>query len=133
MAQVGNGAAEMQDPGLQDRGKDRSRPVDFVHLARYTLGNRALECEVLQLFSTQSILYLDRLRQPESDQDWRETAHALKGSALAIGAWRAAEAAQGAEALSDGAASISRTECLSEIEDAVAEANAYIASLPQEG
>ena len=31
--------------------KASSRPVDLVHLSRYTLGDRALEREVLELFS----------------------------------------------------------------------------------
>ncbi len=39
-----------------------SRPVDLVHLSRYTLGDRALEGEVLELFCTQSPIYLERLR-----------------------------------------------------------------------
>ncbi len=41
--------------------KTSSRPVDLVHLSRYTLGERALEREVLELFCTQSSIYLERL------------------------------------------------------------------------
>ncbi len=84
----------------EDGRKPSSRPVDLVHLSRYTLGERALEREVLELFCTQSLVYLERLREAESDKDWKDVAHSLKGSASAIGAWRAAEAAQRAEALS---------------------------------
>ena len=120
------------DPRRIDTGIARSRPVDLVHLARYTLGERALECEVLGLFSTQSIVYVARLRASRSDEEWREAAHSLKGSALAVGAWRAAEAAQDAEALPADAAHSSRTACLSEIEASVAEANAFIASFVQD-
>jgi len=72
--------------------KPSSRPVDLVHLSRYTLGERAIEREVLELFCTQSLVYLERLRAAQSDSDWKDAAHSLKGSASAIGAWRAAEA-----------------------------------------
>ena len=55
--------------------KPSSRPVDLVHLSRYTLGERALEREVLQLFCTQSTIYLERLREAKSDKDWTDAAH----------------------------------------------------------
>ena len=42
--------------------KASSRPVDLVHLSRYTLGERELEREVLELFCTQSFVYLERLK-----------------------------------------------------------------------
>lgn len=121
-----------QDSVRIDMDMARSRPVDLVHLARYTLGERALECEVLGLFSAQSIVYVARLRASRSNREWREAAHSLKGSALAVGAWRAAEAAQGAEALPADALIASRDACLSEIEASVAEANDFIASFVQD-
>jgi hypothetical protein len=59
--------------------KPSSRPVDLVHLSRYTLGERALEREVLELFCVQSVVYLERLRQGavRPDQDWKDAAHSL--------------------------------------------------------
>src|SRR3990172_9624133 len=93
--------ADWAEAALFEEGrKASSRPVDLVHLSRYTLGARALEAEVLELFCTQATIYLERLRQAGSDKDWKDAAHSLKGSAAAIGAWRAAEAAQPAHALS---------------------------------
>jgi len=109
--------------------KSSSRPVDLVHLSRYTLGERALEREVLQLFCTQSTIYLERLREASSDRDWKDAAHSLKGSAYAIGAWRAAEAAERAEALSGEALAQARALRLREIESSVREAETYIAAL----
>jgi Hpt domain len=50
-----------------------------------------------ELFCTQATIYIERLRQAGSDKDWKDAAHSLKGSASAIGAWRAAEAAERAE------------------------------------
>ena len=34
--------------------RDGDRPVDLVHLAKYTMGNRELEQEVLTLFTRSS-------------------------------------------------------------------------------
>jgi len=109
--------------------KASSRPVDLVHLSRYTLGARELEAEVLELFCTQATIYLERLRQAGSDKDWKDAAHSLKGSASAIGAWRAAEAAERAEALSGEALAQGRDLRLREIESAVREAETYIGTL----
>ncbi len=75
------------------------RPVDLVHLSRYTLGNRTLEREVLELFKTQSGLCLRRLEGAETDKAWSDAAHTIKGSARGIGAWGIAAAAEMAEGL----------------------------------
>jgi HPt (histidine-containing phosphotransfer) domain-containing protein len=109
--------------------KVSSRPVDLVHLSRYTLGERDLEREVLELFCSQSLIYIERLRQARSDKDWKDAAHTLKGSASAIGAWRAAAAAESAEALSGEALSQVRALRLGEIESSVGEAKTYIGAL----
>ncbi|MGZ5861827.1 MAG: Hpt domain-containing protein [Methyloceanibacter sp.] len=109
--------------------KAPSRPVDLVHLSRYTLGDRTLECEVLELFCTQSVVYLERLRAAPSDKEWKEAAHSLKGSAQAIGAWRAAVAAECAEALSAEGFSAARRASFLDIESSLGEAKAYIRSL----
>jgi HPt (histidine-containing phosphotransfer) domain-containing protein len=100
-----------------------------VHLSRYTLGERALECEVLQLFCTQSAIYLLRLREAGSDKDWKDAAHSLKGSAYAIGAWRTAEAAERAEALSGETLAQARALRLREIESSLREVETYIGAL----
>ncbi|MGE5261456.1 MAG: Hpt domain-containing protein [Actinomycetota bacterium] len=109
--------------------KASSRPVDLVHLSRYTLGERDLEREVLELFCSQSFRYLDQLRQSPSDQDWKDLIHTLKGSARAVGAWRVAEAAERAEPLSGEALANSRAARIEEIDTSLREADAYIKSL----
>ena len=106
-----------------------ARPVDLVHLSRYTLGQRELEWEVLELFCTQSLLYLERLKAAQSDKDWKDAAHSLKGSARAIGAWRTAEAAERAEALSGEDLVSSRALSLRDVESSLSEAETYIGSL----
>ena len=103
-----------------------ARPVDFEHLARYTLGEEALEREVLELFCKQSVLYLEQLRAATSDTDWKLAAHSLKGSARAIGAWSVAQAAERAEAPhGDGLAQF-RSARIDEIAASLREAEAYI-------
>lgn len=102
-------------------------PVDLDHLRRYTLGDRALEMEVLQLFADQAPVTLADLRASRDDSSWRNAAHSLKGSARAVGAWRVAQYAQAAECL--GADAPTRQRALEAVEGAVAEAAAYISAL----
>jgi HPt (histidine-containing phosphotransfer) domain-containing protein len=72
------------------------RPIDLVHLARTTLGDRSLEREVLQLFDRQSTLLIARMRTA-APSGVATLAHTLKGSARGIGAWRVARAAEALE------------------------------------
>jgi HPt (histidine-containing phosphotransfer) domain-containing protein len=109
--------------------KASSRPVDLVHLSRYTLGERDLEREVLELFCTQSFVYLEQLRQSPSDKDWRDLTHTLMGSARAVGAWRVAEAAERAEPLAGEALAASREAGINDIDTSLREAEAFIKSL----
>lgn len=73
------------------------RPIDLVHLSRQSLGDRALEIELLTLFERQAEQIADRLAASSSGSDrrWRhDLAHTLKGSARAVGAMAVANAAQ---------------------------------------
>lgn len=115
------------DPMSPEGGQ--GHPVDLQHLGRYTLGERALEREVLELFCSQSVLYLEQLRAAMSDRDWKDAAHSLKGSARAVGAWRAAKAAERAEALQGDVLDQFRSAQIDEIEASLREAEAYIASV----
>jgi HPt (histidine-containing phosphotransfer) domain-containing protein len=109
--------------------KASSRPVDLVHLSRYTLGERDLEREVLELFCTQSFVYLEQLKRSPTDKDWKDLTHTLKGSARAVGAWRVAEAAERVEPLAGEALARSREARIKEIDTSLREADAYIRSL----
>ncbi len=78
----------------------QARPVDLVHLARYTGGDRALNAEVLQLFLDQSAQLLRQMHDALENRDqksWHEIAHSLKGAARGIGAFALADAAAVAE------------------------------------
>jgi hypothetical protein len=44
------------------------RPIDLVHLARMTLGDRSLEREMLQLFVRQAAVLLDRMEAADPGQ-----------------------------------------------------------------
>lgn len=80
---------------------DRSDSViDRSHLAQMTLGDPALEREILQLFDRQSELLVDRMQQVGS-AGVSALAHTLKGSARSIGAWHVARSAEAVE-LADG-------------------------------
>jgi HPt (histidine-containing phosphotransfer) domain-containing protein len=72
---------------------DGSRPIDLIHLARQTYGDRDLETELLGLFRRQAGQIVQRLAAdlPPDSIPWRaDLAHTLKGSARAIGATRVA-------------------------------------------
>jgi HPt (histidine-containing phosphotransfer) domain-containing protein len=86
-----------QAAGGEADGKLASDAVDRAYLARFTLGNAALEREVLELFAAQAPVYQQRLREARTRKDWQDAAHTLKGSAMAIGAWRLARFAEMAE------------------------------------
>jgi len=81
----------------------RHRPVDLAHLSRYTMGNSAVEREVLELFKRQTRLYFEKLSRASDDDSWREAARILKASARSVGAWQILQTAESAEQLvSDG-------------------------------
>ena len=107
--------------------------VDRVYLARFTLGNAALEREVLELFATQAPVYLQRLREACDKTAWMEAAHSIKGSACAIGAWRLARFAEMAEKLDVEAkmacAEGHRDEAVAAVATAADEVCRYIARL----
>lgn len=83
---------EMSSPPLMP-GED---VIDLGHLARMTLGERSLEREVLELFGRQAEILLPRIAAG-SPTLAAAAAHTLKGSAVGIGAWRVARAAEAVE------------------------------------
>jgi HPt (histidine-containing phosphotransfer) domain-containing protein len=101
------------------------RPIDLVHLARTTMGDRSLEREVLQLFDRQSTLLIARMRAA-APGGLAYLAHTMKGSARGIGAWRVARAAEALE-LAGGADETARA--LDQLAAASDEACALIAEL----
>jgi HPt (histidine-containing phosphotransfer) domain-containing protein len=82
------------------------RPIDLVHLARMTLGDRGLEREVLALFDRQATVLVSRMRAA-SPGSVTSVAHTLKGSARGVGAWRVAAAAEAVELAASGEGDLS--------------------------
>lgn len=72
------------------------QPIDLDHLGRMTLGERSLEREVLALFDRQAEMLLERMSHADQAVV-AAAAHTLKGSAVGIGAWRVAKAAEAVE------------------------------------
>ena len=104
-------------------------PIDLVHLSRQTFGERDLETELLRLFDRQSRQIVERLTVgPVAEARWRaELAHALKGSARAVGAFAVAAAAEAYEL--DARACADPARALGVLAVAVAAAHEAIAEL----
>ncbi|HAC57199.1 Hpt domain-containing protein [Parvibaculum sp.] len=118
-------AKQMEDaPALREGPCGAGRPIDLVHLSKYTLGNRSLENELLGLFRTQADVYLARLDGAADDTEWKNAAHSLKGSARGLGAWVLAELAEEAEKTALAA----RDGVMARIREAVLSVNAFIDS-----
>ena len=120
-------SAAMLDRPTAASAASGERPIDLVHLARMTLGERSLEREVLQLFDRQAMLLLGRM-QAAPAAAMPSLAHTLKGSARAIGAGgvaRAAETLEFMDCVDDAALRCA----LAALGAATDEARAYIAEL----
>ncbi len=115
-----------------DQVVEATAPIDRAHLARYTLGDRALELEVLGLFSGQAAKNLGDMAVARTRQEWKEAAHGLKGSARAVGAWEVANLATSAETM-DGDSPIIRTAVLDALGIALGETTRYIADMGRSG
>jgi HPt (histidine-containing phosphotransfer) domain-containing protein len=87
-------------PGGEASVTARGRPIDLVHLARQTMGDRALEQEVLCLFVHQTQQVRERIAQAEPEE-CRQLAHGLRGSAVGVGAFAIADCAAAIEAKPD--------------------------------
>lgn len=73
------------------------RPIDLVHLARQTLGDRSLEQEILALYFKQAQSLLANIEGTVCLRQRSDYAHTLKGSSRAVGAWHVASAAEALE------------------------------------
>lgn len=117
-------AQRHSEPAPRDLPCGAGRPIDLVHLSKYTLGNRSLENELLGLFRTQAGLYLDRLDSAADETEWKNAAHSLKGSARGLGAWSLADLAEEAEKTALAA----RDGVMARIREATSAVNAFIDS-----
>jgi HPt (histidine-containing phosphotransfer) domain-containing protein len=114
---------ELEAP--ENNGCANALPVDLDHLRRYTLGDKALEDEVIGLFLAQLPETIAALRSAVNERDWKMAAHTLKGSSRAVGAWRIAELAQQAEALVRSDDPEACSDAISKLEAAASEASTF--------
>ncbi len=80
------------EPAME--GGATERAIDLAHLARQTLGDHALEAEILELFVKQSRNLCGRIEAAGDARQRNDLAHTLKGSARAVGAWHVARDAE---------------------------------------
>jgi len=111
------------NPALKSCGDaSAERPIDLVHLSRQSLGDRALESELLSLFDCQAAQIIDQINAAGAGSAirlGRDLAHTLKGSARAIGAAGVAAAAQAYEdALGHTDAGMEREELARAVDEA---------------
>lgn len=104
------------------------RPIDLVHLSRMTLGDRALERDVLVLFERQIGLLMERIETAAAPVA-AAAAHTLKGSARGIGAFALARAAARVEEAAIAGDTVGRAEGIGSLRAAIREARAEIAGL----
>ena len=116
------------------------RPIDLVHLARQTLGDRELEREILALFVRQSRTLGSRIAALMTGPECGDLVHTLKGSARAVGAWRVARQAEQVEDAMLRSAKPAGEACdpvlsreIRELTELIAEANDVITSLSPAG
>ena len=91
-----NIAFEAPEVSLQPRPSG-SRPIDLVHLARQTAGDKSLESEVLKLFAKQAREAVAQFGQLQ-DKERTDLAHRMSGAAKGVGAFDVARCASELEA-----------------------------------
>ena len=120
---------EIEKPGTTvSEASPSERPLDLVHLSKYTFGDRSLEAELMGLFRSQAGVYISRLEAAANAKDWRDAAHSLKGSAHSLGAWALADIAEVAEHR-DFDDTSTRHADLARVRDSIAVVSAFIDDL----
>jgi len=97
-------------------------PIDLVHLQRMTLGDAALEREVLAMFAAQAARLIEALTVLPPDSG--AMVHTLKGAARAVGACEVGSAAERLEAVLKSEGGVA--DQLADLQEAVARARAAI-------
>ena len=88
-------AFEVQEVSPQPRPSG-GRPIDLVHLARQTGGDKSLETEVLALFARQARQAVTQIGDMKADAR-SELAHKIAGAAKGVGASDVARCASALE------------------------------------
>lgn len=97
-------AFEVQEINPQPRPSG-GRPIDLVHLARQTGGDKSLEAEVLALFARQARQAVAQISDMATDAR-SELAHKIAGAAKGVGASDVARCASALETQPGNSAAI---------------------------
>jgi len=127
-----DGRATERAPAASSPASAEAPAIDLAHLARQSDNDLALAEELLRLFDRQSAAMLRQLAEGAATRSRRaDVAHSLRGSALAVGAWAAARAAQALEAAlgRENGEESEIDEALATLAEAIGEARAAIARL----
>ena len=100
-------------------------PIDLVHLQRMTLGDSALEREVLAMFAAQAARLMGALAELPPDSG--AMVHTLKGAARAVGACEVGSAAERLEAALKSEGGVAHQ--LADLQEAVARASGAIEAI----
>jgi hypothetical protein len=101
----------------------QQRPIDLVHLASQTKGDKAVEVEILQMFARQARGCLVALTADRGKVEVKAAANRLRNAAMAVGALRVAAAADLVETKGANA------DALASVAAAVLEAEHFILKL----
>lgn len=116
-------SAAFGKPGGETCEPSKARPIDLVHLSRQTLGDRALEQEVLGMFVVQLAAARENLAAA-NEADRRMIAHTLKGTARGLGAFKLGDCAAAIEDTPENEELIARlSKAIDEVRDFVAAIN----------
>ena len=108
--------------GARGAAPSKGRPIDLDHLGRQTMGDKALEAEVLRMFARQIRVCLQDIGEGDPERV-KAALHLLKGAARSVGAFAVAERAEACEARPGDPA------CLATIAAAVLDAENFILKL----
>lgn len=89
-------AFDAPDNGVPGR-PSRTRPIDLVHLATQTKGDKGAEIEILQMFARQARICLHVFSDGDSCDAARAAAGRLRNAALSVGAFGVSTAAEAVE------------------------------------
>jgi hypothetical protein len=92
MAAAVNIAFEAPD-NLNGLTPSQQRPIDLVHLATQTKGDKAVEVEILQVFARQARGCLVSMTSARNKVEVKAAANRLRNAAMAVGALRVASTA----------------------------------------
>lgn len=111
-----------------DDDNTRVRPIDLVHLARQSLGDRDLEMEILGMFDHLLESHVSILNNTPTKTEIAHSLHALKGASAGVGAKSVAAHAASFEKAFQSTDNLD-AEMLADLDVVVLETRTFIAHL----